>query len=226
MGVALIASLPSCKKFLAVNTNPNSPTTIEASLVLPQAIVYTASTMGVSFHDYGSWQVGYFANAGGFGGWGNTITYEFTTNSFTGLWSSTYDNLEDYEYIISSTTGRDTFAYFNATARIMKALNYQLLADEYDQIPYEDALKGLDALTPKYDAAQDVYKKLYTDLDEAIGVINNAKFPNALGTADVVFGGNMTKWKQLANTLKLKLRIRVSKSTVFREILPSRLMDS
>jgi hypothetical protein len=215
MAVVFIASLPSCKKFLDVNTNPNSPTSVQASLVLPQAIVYTASTLGVSFHDYGSWQAGYFANAGGFGGWGNTITYEFTTGSFNGLWSSTYDNLEDYEYIISETNGRDTFAYFNAVARIMKVFNYQLLADEYDQIPYTDALKGLDKLTPKYDAAQDVYKKLYTELDEAIAIIDNAKFPNALGTADVVFGGSTVKWKQFANTIKLKLRIRASKTNTF-----------
>lgn len=211
----LLSTFTSCKKYLDVNENPNSATEVSPNLVLPQALVYTASTLGVSFHDYGSWQAGYFANAGGFGGWGATITYDYTTGSFTGLWSSTYDNLEDYEYILTTTDNNDTLAYFNAVARIMKAFNFQLLVDEYNDVPYSEALKGEGGLTPAYDNAKDIYASLASQLDQAVATINNAKFPTALGTADVVFGGNMTSWKKFANTLKLKLWIRAFGEGVF-----------
>lgn len=208
--------LSSCKKFIDINQNPNSATDADANLVLPQAIVYTASNLVSNFHDYGSWQVGYFANAGGFGGWGSTITYEYTTGSFNGLWSSTYDNLEDFQFIIDRTNGRDTFAYVNAAAKIMRVYNFQLLVDEYGSIPYSEALLGLDKLTPKYDDGQEVYRGLYAELDAAIAVINGAKTPAALSVgADPLFGGSMTKWKQFANTLKLKLRIRAAATNTF-----------
>lgn len=220
-----IASLgTSCKKYLDINDNPNDPTASSPELVMPQALVFSAAST-VPFNTYGAWMVGYTANAGGFGGWGSALTYNYGQNDYTGLWSSTYNNLEDYEYIIKETDDEDAYSYFNAAARIMKSMNFQMLVDQYNDVPYSQSLKGNENTTPAYDAAEDIYRDLYKQLDTAIALIRNAQFPktfaNVLGNADPLFSDNMNRWLQLANTLKLRLLIRASGTDVFNGVTPT-----
>ena len=199
----------SCKKYLDINSNPNMATSATPELILPQAITYTANVLN-SFNNYGAQTGLYAANAGGYGGFGESITYNYTT-TFTGLWSMSYDNLEDYQAILNKTQGLDQYDFYNGVARIMKVNHFQLLVDAFNDLPYTSALKGADILNPTYSVAKDVYKDLAIQLDSAIAKINaGANIPGEapLGATDVIFGGNMVQWKQLANTLKLRLIIR------------------
>lgn len=199
----------SCDDYLDINENPNTATASSPEQVLPNALTNTASTV-VTYDNYGSWIVGYQVNAGGYGGWGSTVTYNYTTNDYTGLWSSAYDNLNDYNYIEKQTRGNDQLAYYNAIAKIMEAYDFQLLVDAYGNVPYTEALQGSSNVTPAYDNAADIYQSLVTKVDSAVYVINNAENPNTIETGDVMFNGNMKKWQQFANTLKLRLLLRIS----------------
>jgi hypothetical protein len=224
LAFSAVIALGSCKKYLDVNQNPNDATEATPELVLPNALVATAAAT-VTFNEYGSWQVGMSANAGGFGGFGSLLTYDYPQTQYNGLWNSSYDNLYDYQYIINQTAGSDEYAHFNAVARIMRAFVYQRLVDEYNDIPYSEALQGVANTTPAYDNAEDIYRDLYAQLDLAIETIDNAVAPlgftNVLVKSDVMFDGNMTRWKQFANTLKLKLLIRASGTSVFSGVTPT-----
>lgn len=203
-------AIVSCGKFLDVNTNVNAPTTQTPPTsqdILAQALTYTAANAS-SFNTYGAEIGGYAANAGGYGGFGSAVTYQYNTGDFKDLWADGFDNLEDYQFVIEQSKGIEQNSYFVAVAKIMKAYTTQLLVDAYNDLPVTEALVGEGKLTPKYDKAQDIYKSLATQLDSAILLIDNAENPDKLGNTDVVFGGDMVKWKQLANTLKLRLIIR------------------
>jgi hypothetical protein len=206
----------SCGDFLDVNQNPNKATSSTPELVLPQAIVYTARNI-VRFNNYGASQAGYYVNAGGYGGWGSFITYNFTTSDYAGLWSDTYDNLMDIQYVIDNSVGKEEYTYFEAAARILKSFNFQMLVDTYNDVPYTEALKGASNLNAKYDKAEDIYKALADDIDAALKLMNSGKaVPTSFGTAaDPLFGGNVTKWKQFANTIKLRLIIRAGNKVAF-----------
>lgn len=215
-GLVMVST--SCKKYLDINTNANQATSATPELVLPLALTVTAGDMS-GYNTYGSQLGGYSANAGGYGGFGEAISYAFSSGTFTGLWSGNYNNLEDYQYIITQTDGQaPTYNNFNAAAKIMTALNFELLVDAYNDIPYSEALKGKDNLTPKYDKAEDIYPALANLLDSAIKRIDDASSAagvKPLGTSDVLFAGDMTKWKKLANTLKLKLIITANGKATF-----------
>lgn len=215
-GVVLLGT--SCKKYLDINTNPNSATSTTPQLILPQALTSTASTLN-GYNTNGAQLGGFSANAGGYGGFGVSITYSFGATDWNGLWSSAYDNLEDYQAIINYTDAQaPTYNYFNAVAKIMKAFDYQLLVDTYNDVPYTEALKGSDNLTPKYDKAADIYASLATLIDSAIARIDagaSASGVTPLGSSDVLFHGNMTKWKQFANTIKLRLLVRGNGKATF-----------
>ncbi len=216
-GVMLVAT--SCNKYLDINVDPNNATSASADLILPQALNYTASLIN-SFNGYGAQVGGYAANAGGYGGFGTSITYNFSTAEYAGLFSSSFDLLEDYQTILNKTDGNKNYAYHNAAARIMKALHYQLLVDTYNDVPYTEALSQgtKPTLTPKYDAAASVYKACADELDKAIATFNTGAANTdvvPLGTSDIMFGGSVTKWKQLANTIKLRLLVRGAGKVTF-----------
>lgn len=221
---AVVLSATSCKKFLDVNTNPNSPTSSSPTIVLPQAIVTSAAAMS-SYDNFGAWTGGYKANAGGYGGWGTVWTYNFTTNDYAGIFTNTFAGINQLNFVINNTTPDGPLKYYNAAARIMKSFMYAKLVDQYGDVPYTDAGKGLDNLSPKYDKYSDVYKACYADLDAAIAILNTGRVANV--TTDVtpgqdpLFGGSVTttlanfqtKWKQFANTVKLKMLIRARLAT-------------
>ncbi|MFC6996101.1 SusD/RagB family nutrient-binding outer membrane lipoprotein [Rufibacter roseus] len=210
-GVMALTAL-SCDSFLDVNENPNEATSTTPQLVLPTALAATASN-SVSYTDYGSFLVGYIVNAGGFGGWSTQFTYAYTTANYGGLWSSTYDNLNDYHYIETTASGNEELAYYEAIGKIMKAYNFQLLVDTYGNVPYTEALQGGGNLTPSYDNGEEIYQDLVEQLDAAVALIDNASTSTLAVSAnsDIMFGGNMGRWTRFANTLKLRLLVRASR---------------
>ena len=107
-------------------------------------------------------------------------------------------------------------ANYNAFARIMKVFDYQALVDQYGDIPYSKALQGAAGTTPAYDKADAVYQDFIPQLDSAITILkaNIANSNNGLTSTDkrfdIMFNGDLTKWLQFANTLRLRILIRLS----------------
>ena len=216
--LSTVVVLSSCKKFLDINTNPNEATSATPQLILPQAIVATANQVN-GYNTTGAQLGGLMANAGGYGGFGSAVTYAFSSADHQGRWGF-YDVLNDYQLVINYSAGDPSLRLFNATARIMRAHGFQMLVDEYNSIPYSDALKGVATLTPKYDDPAVVYKDLADELDKAIDTINAALLatvsPTPLTSAtDPMFNGNMTNWKKFANTLKLKIIVTANGKVTF-----------
>jgi hypothetical protein len=209
--------MAACNNYLDINTNPNQPTTATPNLILPQALVATASVLN-RYNSYGSQIGGYASNAGGFGGFNEQVSYVYTTNNYSDLWPFTYDNLDDYQYIINQTKNDARNIYFYGVATIMRVYDFQLLVDTYNDIPYTQALLGPDNLTPAYDKGDAIYKAMAVELDSGIARINRGNAmatKNPIANYDVVFKGDMTKWIQLANTLKLKLMVRGNGKVTF-----------
>ncbi|UAY57179.1 SusD/RagB family nutrient-binding outer membrane lipoprotein [Arachidicoccus terrestris] len=221
LSCALMFGMTSCQKYLNINDNPNSATNSTPELMLSQALTSTGAVVN-TYNTMGAQLVGYMANAGGYGGFGPAVTYSFGNGNFQGCWNDAYNNLTDYQWIITHTNGDLSYAYYNGAAKIMKALVFQLLVDTYNNVPYTDAFKEKENLTPKYDDAKVVYDSIYALLDGAIASINEGQHDletngssnvQEFGDNDVLFGGDMDDWKKLANTLKLRIALR-SKGTL------------
>jgi hypothetical protein len=207
--LSTLVLVTSCKKYLDINENPNAPVESTPQLVLSNALVATGS-LTVNYNIYGGLVGGQLVNAGGFGGFGSPFTYSYANNENTGLWTNVFDNLNDYQYIINQSATQTGFEQFAAIANVMKAYDYQMLIDLYGDVPYTEALKGAQNVAPKYDKAQDVYQDLIKNIDAAIAVFNaNPTAVKVLPTSDVVFAGDITKWKKFATSLKLRMLTRI-----------------
>jgi hypothetical protein len=217
----LTTAATGCKSFLDINDNPNNPTAVTPDAVLAQALATTAANYtgnNPSFNSYASWVASYWGKTAVVSGYGEEQTYNYSATYYAGLWANTYDNLNDYNLIQVNGTA-NAYPYHAAIARIMKVYNFQLLVDEYGDIPYSQALQGIPNVTPTYDKAADIYKDLLVQLDGAISDINKTTdsatptfTPRAVGQEDIVFQGDMNKWKQFANSLKLRILLRESQT--------------
>lgn len=211
-GLTTVAT--GCEKFLDINTNPNNPTSVTPDAQLASALVVTAANYtggvagGNNYNSYASFAVGYWTKSGTVSGFSTERTYLYNNTYYQTLFNSTYDNLEDYQQI---ENGAAAYPNHAAIARIMKVYNYLLLVDQYGDIPYTEALKGLTNTTPAYDKAATIYKDLVEQLKGAVSDINKAPATAlAVGNEDVVFSGNMVRWKQFANSLRLRILLRES----------------
>ena len=105
---------------------------------------------------------------------------------------------------------------YYAIGLIMKGLYYQLYTDNVGMIPYSEASNPSISL-PKYDSQIDIYKGVIAELDQAITTIGSNKVTgdgvDRLAENDVLFNGDMQKWKQLANSLKLRMALRAHGAT-------------
>ena len=85
-----------------------------------------------------------------------------------------------------------------------------ILTDTYGDIPYTEASKGFtdQLIQPKYDKQEFIYNDILKELDEATKALDAAK---PTSTADILFGGDIVKWKRLGNSLLLRAAMRLTK---------------
>lgn len=101
-----------------------------------------------------------------------------------------------------------------AWAQILKVSFMQRLTDTYGPIPYKSINSS--SLTVAYDSQEDVYKAMFDDLNAAIDVLTSYVQANPgaapMAKYDNVYAGNFTQWIKYANSLKLRMAIRISKA--------------
>jgi len=96
-----------------------------------------------------------------------------------------------------------------ALLRIVRAYNYHMLTDATGDIPYSEAMGALEGnLEPKYDTQEFIYHDMLNELEEAATSLN-PDLPT-FGSADVLYNGDIGKWKKFAYTLMLRLAMRLS----------------
>ena len=137
-------------------------------------------------------------------------TYKMTSDfpDDNGLWGPVYDNLEDYQYI-DTKAGENDQSFLQGIGKIMKAYQYHHLVDMFNDVPYSDALKGALSLKPVYDKGTDIYDSLFVQLEAGMTLVKNAATaPDS--KSDIMFGGDKTLWLKFANTVRLRMLLRMS----------------
>lgn len=216
--VAMLATvISSCEKnFLDVNTSPNNPTTSTPALVLPSAVNFTGSQVNGSLNVLGNLLTGNWGQAPDFLYYVPQETYNITPSTYDAVWTNIYANsLKNLQYVVDNSTAAQK--NYVAIAKIMQAYDYQILVDLWGDVPFTDALKNTQVLSPKYDAATTVYDGIIKLIDDGIASIDVSATATRPSTSDIVFGSSSTTaaemdlWRRFANTLKLRVLIRQSR---------------
>jgi hypothetical protein len=223
--IVLLVAFGCQKNTFNINdNNPNNPTpdAVSPQLILSGAIKKTADiarggqTINSTTYgdpDYINLYMGYWAVSGDFIPNTQTLTYQTTTDYGADNWNSGYLVIENLRQMEAVAAKDPNGGYYVGMGKIMEAFNFQRLVDQYNDVPYSQALQGGTVDFPKYDKAADVYDSCIALLNTGIALISNdtanVNVENP-GNYDILFGGNMGEWIQFANTLKLKLAMNTT----------------
>lgn len=130
---------------------------------------------------------------------------------FEEQFANSVKNLADLEAQLEASDAPTAVADL-AIARIQKVLIFSRLTDLYGDIPYTEAGKGfLDGIRfPKYDKQADIYADMLKTLESSAATLSSSS-PNSYGSADLIFKGDNAKWQKFANSLMLRLAMRMVK---------------
>lgn len=211
----LLGTFTACKKdYFDINTDPNHPADVPVALLLPSAEAAIAHTLGNDMQIIGGIWSQYWTQSPSASQYKPYEHYSPSGNDFDYIWSILYsDALADLKSIElkAAATGQ---TQFTACSKILQAYAFQLLTDNFGDIPFTEALMAEEGiLEPKYDAQRIVYDGIFRLLDEGLALIDDnvtATTPGAPGASDIFFHGEMHMWRKFGNTLKLRAYMRLS----------------
>ncbi len=136
-------------------------------------------------------------------------------------WSTIYrdvlQDLKESKRVLIAETYEGTSAAINekniirinklAEIEILTAYAYSILVDTFGNIPYAQSLNIATYPNPKYDDAEMIYRDLISRLTAAVATMNTAY--DGFSTSDLIYDGNVKKWRNFANSLRLKLAINM-----------------
>ena len=231
--IAMVAiTVASCKKQLDINKDPDNPglDQLTPKLVLPAAMISSAGRIGGDLAILGGIWAQFYTQNTTSNQYKDIDAFNLTKSDFgstliSSPWAELYSGaLNDLHFVITRATEEKDWTYV-LMGTVIKAYTLQVLVDIYDQVPYSEAFQGAANLQPKFDDGYSVYKGLLAELDAALSKDFEASTNTSPGSydllwpgsgatieqqeADWVSNGNLEKWKAFANTLKLKMYLRM-----------------
>ena len=217
----------SCKKFLDINTDPNNPTTIEVSKLLPTTQRTLGDALSMDEQNGGlsevlavyTHQMSTRESPDKYGVTGADVSLQtawsklFSSTANPGTTFPVYGVLQNLEDIIAKSTEAGNLVYAGI-AKILKAYTYSVAVDVFGDVPYSEANKlKAGILHPKFDDDASIYESLFPLINEGIADLNNTTAPNNQepGADDLIYGGDVDLWIKAANTIKLKLYTQIRK---------------
>lgn len=203
----------SCTKYLEeLNVNPNGPDPEKTNptLVLPTVLTET----GRAFVTLGFGDISGVMQYTQKDGWtGGHNSYDWGGDN---PWNGYYTILRNNQYVQDKAVASGD-KLLEGIALTMKSMVFGLLTDLYGDIPYNNALKGnlggKENTFPAYENQQSVYEGILKDLETASTLLSKpqTEYPSTIkANIDVFYGGNVTKWRKLANSLALRYYMRIS----------------
>lgn len=204
LGLAvMIACASGCEDFLDINVDPNNPARVSVSQLLTAGEVAMVNSFGIGSPGLStptSILVHQTVQRGSVDAYSVTgEDYQIQT-----AWQNLYSGaLQDLKVIIEQGTEENNLMYVGI-AKILTAYTYSMMVDVWGDIPFTDALQAADMQFPNYDDDAAIYEQLFTMIDS--GIEDLASEEGGLpGPDDVIYEGDIDKWRQFAKTLKLKL---------------------
>lgn len=204
-------ALSSCQSDLtSLNDDPKHPSVLPSDNLLATALYQSSYYMdnpSVNFNNYR-----FFTQQMSETQYPDETQYNLVTrnqprNHFNRMYVYSINNLKQAKMnLVNEVEADDIRANKLATLEIEEIFIWENLVNTFGDIPYSEAFKPNEILTPKYDDA----KTIYLDLIKRIDAVNATIKPTATGYSDLVYGGNMTKWKKFANSIKLRLGMNLA----------------
>lgn len=214
----LASSLFACESLENMNVDPNSPQEVPSHMLMSGAEKWTMDNI------YDVWFSGRqclaYAQQWTQRNYTEEDRYQIRESVNNGYFNYLYMGIADFDRVIKlntdpATAGVSAIYGANANqiaaARIMKVWTMGVITDTWGAVPYSEIgkLESDGLLYAKYDDQKSIYAAMIKELTEAAAQIDE-KQP-AFTSGDIIYGGDASKWKKFANSLKCRLAVHLSK---------------
>ena len=151
---------------------------------------------------------GYMTNPRPFVSGHNNTTYNLVPGWNNFIWTIPYKNIMNNVSYIEKQATEDGFPVFVGIAKILKVEAMHRVSDVFGPIVYTHY--GESVTTGEYDSQQEAYYAFFDDLDEAENLITNNMSDSYFTNFDLVYEGDLGKWLRFANSLRLRLAVRIA----------------
>ena len=223
LGMTTVAFVSCTGDYLEINSNPYQPGDLtpdgyglSSAMSNIAGCVVSPDVNTAQFTDclLGGTMGGYYADSK-VSGWDNTISNYNPTDNWTNVFLKSdkiipvlYTNLTVVEKLCEES-GDDMPLM---VANIIKVAAMSRVTDTYGPIPYSQIGKDGKIETP-YDPQDKVYDKFFEELTNSVNALNAKLVDNPDYTipssADYVYKGDVKKWIRFANSLKMRLAMRI-----------------
>lgn len=194
-----------------LNTDPSKASSIDPNAQLTTAELQTYGDLGMVeiYRNY------IYAFTQQLMGCWNTTNYggrhTVDNNEMSRIWTSFYPKaIKNVTDAIYRSSEEESKTNINAALRIYRVYLMSIITDIYGDAPYSEAGLGYleEKYNPRYDTQEEIYNNFFVELKDAGAAL-------AAGgdkiTGDVIYNGDVAKWKKLANSLRLRFAMRISK---------------
>jgi hypothetical protein len=204
---ALGLILSACEKdFLDINKDPNSSVKVQPDLLFMGAV----NEFACSSMDFGPgmmyWSKHWAAGSNNATVFADPERYQMSIYSPGNVWGQVYTNLMNLEHAKRYALENEVVNEW-VQAEIMKSYFVYFLTAVWEEVPYSEALQIDKFPHPKYDKQEDILNSVVDNLTDAIAKIDDSK----KGFDEILFEGDMAKWKKFGNFLKLKMLTLLAK---------------
>lgn len=213
--VTLMGMTTSCSDFGDVNVDPEHPNegNMDYSLLFGNAQVQALGSDWDVWRNaliYSGCMIQHVTSAE----WSQGVFYTYNDGYSAAYWDALYSGdragVRDIQDVIRHWENDENYGGNDYQfARIVRAYIFHRMTDLYGDIPYSQAGQPWAYSYPEYDAQQDVYDGLLNELNDAQLAIDESA-TSKLGSADLYFGGDATMWKKFANSIMLRVAMRMS----------------
>lgn len=218
-----LAFLTACTGMLGDNIPPYEATddilegdNVKVGAFFPQLQRNVISTHNNQFqlsqNLVGDLYSGYMAIPTAFNSNFNNSTYFFQDGWLNSPFEKVYTQAVGAYLEIKKKVNADENSHVYQWAQILKIASMQRFTDMWGPLPYTKVGSG--AMTTPYDSQEEIYMAFFDELDKAIEVLTKFTLTNAgskpMAQYDLVYGGDYTKWVKFANSLRLRLAMRLA----------------
>jgi hypothetical protein len=214
--LVLVASFTTCTdKFEEFNTDVKNPAIVEgeslfsnAERLLARAISSTNVNLNIFKLMAQYWTECTYIDEANY----DLVNRSIPDNQFRQYYQGILKDLQEAYLLIEATTptsavGEIEKANKLAIIELLNVYSFQNLVDIFGDIPYSEAM-DIEMISPKYDDDAEIYLDLISRVNAALSDLDDSE--GSFGSADLIYGGDVTQWKKFGNSLKLKLAINMA----------------
>ncbi|MFS4418647.1 SusD/RagB family nutrient-binding outer membrane lipoprotein [Maribacter sp. 2307ULW6-5] len=200
--MAILLSVACGKDYFDVNTPSNTATVDQLRMqdLMAPVILSTMEGQRAAELSFGNYVQNFVGTGGGAAG----------QTTASGLWSQVYLFVLPNVQVIKEKAAETNATHIAAMADILTAVNLGIATDTWDNIPYSDATEGPENNFASFDSQEFVYEQIFDLLDNAIAALEAPDNSGLdIGSADLVYGGDMDKWLRTAYTVKARYQLHL-----------------